>query len=127
MVEVDYSTMLKRPADGTGTTAPMGEGMTGEELVQQENVRRLSEALCALGSPDDAVAFLLDLCTPREIADLAQRLEVAELLADGQSYLSVSKATGASSTTVSRVSKCLNGTRGGYRRVIGLLRERRGE
>ena len=43
------------------------------------------------------------------------------MLGVGRSYVDVSKATGASSTTVSRVSKCLNGERGGYRTVLGRL------
>ena len=82
---------------------------------------RLARALCALRTPEEARALLADLCTPRELADLAQRLEVARLLADGCSYVDVSRATGASSTTVSRVSKCLNGPAGGYRAVLGRL------
>ena len=41
--------------------------------------------------------------------------------ADGHSYVDVSRATGASSTTVSRVSKCLNGPAGGYRLVLSRL------
>ena len=65
--------------------------------------------------------FLGDLCTPREIDDLSQRLEVAAMLSEGHSYADVSRATGASSTTVSRVSKCLNGERGGYRTVLSRL------
>lgn len=97
--------------------------MTNEGLVQSQNVSRLLDALCCLESPEEARAFLADLCTNHEIADLAQRLEVASLLSQGMSYLSVSKTTGASSTTVSRVSKCLNGPEGGYRLVL----ERMGE
>lgn len=81
----------------------------------------LARALCALRTPAEARALLADLCTPRELEDLSQRLEVARLLADGRSYVDVSRATGASSTTVSRVSKCLNGPAGGYRTVLGRL------
>ena len=82
---------------------------------------RLYEALCSLRTPEEARALLADLCTPREVEDLSQRLEVARLLAAGASYVDVSHATGASSTTVSRVSKCLNGAAGGYRMVLGRL------
>ena len=39
----------------------------------------------------------------------------------GKPYLSVQEQTGASSTTVSRVSKCLNGAAGGYRVVLDRL------
>ena len=95
--------------------------MAGQTSVGEAEVRRLLEALCSLGSADEARAFLSDLCTPREIDDLSQRLEVATMLAAGASYLDVSHATGASSTTVSRVSKCLNGPAGGYRMVLSRL------
>jgi TrpR-related protein YerC/YecD len=70
----------------------------------------------------EARAFLLDICSPKEIGELAQRLEVARLLDEGESYATVSRLTGASSTTVSRVSKCLNGSDGGYRLLLGRLR-----
>ena len=88
---------------------------------KNDELERLARALCALTTPEEARALLSDLCTPRELADLSQRLEVARLLADGRSYVDVSRSTGASSTTVSRVSKCLNGPGGGYRAVLGRL------
>lgn len=95
--------------------------MPKDDMPQGAEVRRLLDALCLLESPEEARALLLDLCTPREIADLAQRLEMARLLSEGASYLSVSRRTGASSTTVSRVSKCLNNGAGGYRLVLARL------
>ena len=88
---------------------------------KNDELERLARALCALRTSEEARALLSDLCTPRELADLSQRLEVARLLADGRSYVDVSRSTGASSTTVSRVSKCLNGPGGGYRAVLGRL------
>ena len=95
------------------------------EGIGEAEVERLLEALCSLASVDEARAFLSDLCTPREIEDLSQRLEVATMLAAGSSYLGVSRVTGASSTTVSRVSKCLNRGTGGYRMVLSRLDARR--
>lgn len=93
----------------------------GERQARNNEMERLLEALVGLRSAEEARAFLHDLCTPREIEDLSQRLEVARLLAGGTSYVDVSAATGASSTTVSRVSKCLNGEAGGYRIVLGRM------
>ncbi len=87
-------------------------------MAMDEASERLCAALCALSTPEEAARLLADLCTKREITELAQRLEVAVLLREGKSYLEVSRATGASSTTVSRVSKCLNGEAGGYRLVL---------
>lgn len=91
--------------------------------MSREAVEQLLCALCALDSVNEVHAFLCDLLTPREISDLAQRLEVATLLDAGVSYAGVCERTGASSTTVSRVSKCLNGEVGGYRLVLDKLSE----
>lgn len=90
-------------------------------MGQDEALDRLCTALCLLQEPGEARALLADLCTRRETIELAQRLEVATMLREGASYLEVSRATGASSTTVSRVSKCLNGEAGGYRVVLDRL------
>ncbi|WP_154053894.1 YerC/YecD family TrpR-related protein [Olsenella uli] len=96
--------------------------MDAHEVMASESAQTLARALASLVSSEEASALLLDLCTPREIEDLSQRLEVARLLDAGEPYLSVQQKTGASSTTVSRVSKCLNGSVGGYRSVLDHLR-----
>lgn len=88
---------------------------------KNSDMERLLAAFVSLGTTAEAAAFLHDLCTPREIEDLSQRLQVATMLSSGASYVDVSAATGASSTTVSRVSKCLNGEAGGYRTVLERL------
>ena len=78
----------------------------------------------ALPTPHSALTYWNPtnvLCTAREIDDLSQRLAVASMLSAGASYVDVSHATGASSTTVSRVSKCLNGPAGGYRMVLARI------
>lgn len=93
-------------------------------MISDETIERLCTALCVLSAPEEAQALLADLCTKRELAELARRLEVAALLREGKSYVEVSHATGASSTTVSRVSKCLNGEAGGYRLVLNRMDER---
>lgn len=83
-----------------------------------EQYERLLKAFVELKTLEEVDAFLADVCTPREIVELTQRLEVARELAEGASYVDVIAQTGASSATVSRVSKCLNGSRGGYRQAL---------
>lgn len=92
--------------------------MMDQSLFERSDVRQLVHALALIGDEDDLMRFLTDLCTPREICDLAQRLQVARFLDEGDSYVEVQARTGASSTTVSRVSKALNGAFGGYRNVL---------
>ena len=81
----------------------------------------LCRALLSLKDTEDCYAFLEDLCTIREILDMSQRLEVARMLRARASYTTISKATGASTATISRVSKCCEYGAGGYRTVIARL------
>ena len=49
---------------------------------------------------------------------MAQRLEVARLLASGESYQKVTDDTGVSSATVGRVQRCLDYGTGGYHMIL---------
>ena len=92
--------------------------MNIETMFERPDVRQLVHAFSLLDGEADVRAFLTDLYTPREICDFAQRLQVARYLDEGEPYVAVQARTGASSTTVSRVSKALNGEYGGYRRML---------
>ena len=89
--------------------------------VRTPEVEQLLTALGALDSNDERFALLLDLCTVREIHEIAQRLEVARLLGAKEPYAAIQQETGASATTVARVSKCLNYGEGGYQLVLSRL------
>lgn len=78
----------------------------------------LFEAVLKLKSVEDCRKFFEDVCTIKELQDISQRLEVACLLKEGKNYQEVSKITGASTATISRVNKCLNYGSGGYNLVI---------
>ena len=76
------------------------------------------EAILKLKSTDECRRFFEDVCTIKEIEDISQRLEVATLLSEGKNYQEVSKATGASTATISRVNKCLQYGKNGYKIVL---------
>ncbi len=78
----------------------------------------LFHAVLKLKCADDARKFFEDVCTIKELEEISQRLEVASLLSEGKNYQDVSKLTGASTATISRVSKCLNYGAGGYELVF---------
>ncbi len=84
---------------------------------------RLYEALLSLRTDEECRAFLEDLLTPGEIEAFVQRLEVARLLARGSTYEAAAEQTGASATTISRVRRALYRGAGGYRLVLGRMRE----
>ena len=88
-----------------------------------EAVDALFKSILLLESEDECRAFFEDLCTIKELQDMAQRLETARLLYSGKNYQEISKQVGISSTTISRVSRCLNYGGGGYETVIVRLEE----
>ncbi|MBP5686811.1 MAG: hypothetical protein IK147_05175 [Clostridia bacterium] len=88
-------------------------------IFGSESVKRLFSAIANLKTEKECEDFFADLCTIKEIRDMAQRLETAILLNDGENYQAISAKVGVSSATISRVSRCLNYGAGGYRAVIG--------
>jgi TrpR-related protein YerC/YecD len=86
-------------------------------------LERLYDAFLSLRDRDECRAFLDDVCTIKEITDMAQRLQTAFLIDDGVSYQKISESIGISTATISRVSRCLNYGAGGYRAVIDRTKE----
>ena len=78
----------------------------------------LFEAILSLQSMEDCSKFFEDVCTIKEIQDMSLRLEVARQLKQGVTVTAISQALGASTTTVSRVNRCLRYGSGGYDLVL---------
>ena len=95
--------------------------------IHSESVDRLFETFLQLRSVEECYAYFEDLCTVKEIQDMAQRLDAAILLRDGVSYQRISERIGISTATIGRVSKCLNYGNGGYASAIEKLRNKEGE
>lgn len=89
--------------------------------IRTKEVDDLLRVLAALDDEDTVFALLEDLFTIREIRETSQRLAVARLLSAGKSYAAIEEATGASATTIARVSKCLSYGSGGYAAALGVL------
>ena len=83
----------------------------------------LCDALLCLKTREECYAFLEDICTVREFLDISQRLTVADMLSRGLPYTAIREATGASTTTISRVSKCCDCGKGGYELVLSRREE----
>ena len=81
----------------------------------------LCKAILSLKTEEECRAFLEDICTIKEIQDISQRLEVAQMLSQGISYSVISRETGASTATISRVSRSYEYGAGGYKNVIARL------
>ena len=84
---------------------------------------RLFRAILSLQTMEECHRFFEDACTVREILDIAQRFEVAGMLADKKSYQTITKETGMSTATISRVNRCLTYGSGGYRLALDRTKE----
>lgn len=89
--------------------------------LRTPEVDDLLRVLAALDDEDTVFTLLEDLFTIREIKETSQRLAVARLLASGKSYTAIESETGASATTIARVSKCLSYGSGGYAAALEVL------
>lgn len=97
------------------------------DKIRNQSVDNLMKVIAKMDSPDDCYAFFSDLCTIKELLDMAQRFEMAILLKDGANYQNVVSAVGTSSATVSRVNRCLQYGGGGYERAIEIYKKEAGD
>ncbi len=94
---------------------------------EKKNLQQFYKAILALENEEECRKFFDDVATIKEALDLSARLEVARLLDGGTVFSEISKATGASSATISRVNKCLTYGEGGYKTVLDRLAEGKGK
>lgn len=91
--------------------------------LQNPSIDRLFKAIRTLKTDEEFYAFFEDICTIKEIQDMAQRLDTAILLSEGENYQTISEKVGVSTATISRVSRCINYGEGGYKKVVEELKK----
>lgn len=89
---------------------------------ERQNMQQFYKAILALKTEDEARKFFDDVATIKELLDLSSRLEVARMLSEKKVFSEISKETGASSATISRVNKCLTYGEGGYATALERLK-----
>ena len=89
--------------------------------LRSESVDRLFQTILNLGSIEECYAYFEDLCTIKEVKDMAQRLDTAILLSQGYSYQKITEMVEISTATIGRVSRALNYGTGGYQSAIDKL------
>jgi TrpR-related protein YerC/YecD len=85
------------------------------------DVEALLEAILRLEDAEETERFFRDLCTLAELRDMAQRWGVVRLLDAGLHYAEISRRTGASTATITRIASWLNHGEGGYRAMLDKL------
>lgn len=93
------------------------------EKLRGKALDQLFNAILSLKDLEECYRFFDDLCTINEIQSLSQRLEVARMLREGNTYQKIEMTTGASTATISRVKRCLNYGNDTYEMVLKRLYE----
>ncbi len=88
-----------------------------EKKITEEMIEELYDCIVSLKSKEDCRFLFDDLCTYKEVEQMAQRLSAAKLLMEGKTYQQVIGLTDISSATLSRVSRCVQRGKG-YRAVL---------
>ncbi len=84
----------------------------------------LFDAILTLETREECYRFFEDLCTVKEISDMAQRLEAAKMLLDGKTYEQIVRSAEISTATISRINRCIQYGEGGYRDTIEKARKK---
>ncbi|WFD11669.1 YerC/YecD family TrpR-related protein [Tepidibacter hydrothermalis] len=82
--------------------------------LKDEQIDTLFEVILKINTIEECYMFFEDICTVKELKSLSQRLQVAKMLRNNKTYTEIEENTGASTATISRVSRCLNYGADGY-------------
>lgn len=85
------------------------------------SIDRFFESILNLRSVDECYKYFEDICTIKEIQNMAQRLDTAILISQGLNYQMISEKADVSTATVVRVGRCLKYGSGGYKTAIERL------
>ena len=86
-------------------------------MSPHEKEYALYELIAQISDPEDIRSLFDDLCTRKEVANMAERVHAAKLLLDGNTYSQVMAQADISSATLSRVSRCVQ-YGNGYSRLL---------
>lgn len=95
--------------------------------LNQGELISLLEAVLSMETVEECRRFLRDLCTLSELKAMTERWEVAKRVVKGESYREISKHTGASTTTVTRVAHWVQHGTGGYSIALARTHKRGGK
>ncbi len=98
--------------------------MSTLERIKDNQLELLFTAILSLQDKEECYKFFEDILTIAEIKAMAQRIAVAKMLKNGDTYTEISKETGASTATISRVKRSLNYGADGYRIVLDRLKQK---
>lgn len=84
----------------------------------------LFQAILTLETLDDCYNFFDDLCTIKELEEMAKRMCGAKMLDENKVYTEITEKTRLSTATISRINRCLKYGSDGYTEILRRLAER---
>ena len=78
-----------------------------EHTDKQTRLNELYQLIAEIRDPEDVRILFEDLCTRKEVENMAERVFAAKLLMEGKTYNQVMAQADISSATLSRVSRCV--------------------
>ncbi|HLR69320.1 YerC/YecD family TrpR-related protein [Virgibacillus alimentarius] len=88
------------------------------DKLRGKQLDQLFDAILSLKNREECYRFFDDIATMSEIHSITQRLQVAKMLMEGDTYSVIEKETKASTATISRVRRCINFGSDGYQMVL---------
>ena len=93
-------------------------------MKKEYQIDKLIKAIIAINEEEECKEFLNDICTYQELEKMIQRLEAAQLLLEGKTYEQVIQETNISSTTLSRISRCIRYGNNGYKNILDKINKK---
>lgn len=81
--------------------------MSDDKKITADMINALYDLILSLKTREDCKLLFEDLCTNKEVEQMAQRVLSAKLLMEGCTYSEIMEKTDISSATLSRVSRCV--------------------
>lgn len=94
------------------------------DKLRGKQLDQMFDAMLTIKTREEFYQLFDDLATMNEIQSLAQRLQVAKMLNDGDTYSQIEKETKASTATISRVRRCLDYGSDGYKIVLDRMKDK---
>ncbi|BEP29963.1 YerC/YecD family TrpR-related protein [Helicovermis profundi] len=96
---------------------------TYNSKLKSKEMDDLFDAILSLNNREECYKFFEDICTINELLSMAQRLSIAKCLRNNTKWIEIEKKTYASSATISKVNKSIQGGQGGYNLILDRLIE----
>lgn len=94
------------------------------DKLRGKQLDQFFDAILNLKNREECYEFFDDVATMNEIQSLSQRLQVAKMLHEGNTYSEIEQETKASTATISRVRRCLDYGSDGYKKVLSRMTEK---